>query len=96
MYEFGRRPTGEVDRAVPAGLIEMEDPEGAFFAWLRASRGRDGSVAIVRPDKFVFGLVPARELAAATREAAKQLERSPVGQFHRPSWQVEPAMKEAA
>ena len=63
MYEFGRRPTGNVDRAVPVGLIEMEDPEGTFFAWLRASGGRTGTVAIVRPDKFVFALVPAREVS---------------------------------
>jgi hypothetical protein len=32
-------------------------------------------VAIVRPDKFVFALVPGRELAQATREVARQLHR---------------------
>lgn len=95
MYEFGRRPTGEVDRAVPAGLIETEDPEGTFYAWLRASGAGTGSVAIVRPDKFVFGLVPARELGAATREAANQLA-GPAGQVRQLSRQPEPAMKEAA
>jgi 3-(3-hydroxy-phenyl)propionate hydroxylase len=96
MYEFGRRPTGDVDRAVPAGLIEMEDPEGAFFAWLRASGGRNGSVAIVRPDRFVFALAPARQVGAVTREVARQLHRTVASETRQAPRSLEPAMKEAA
>jgi 3-(3-hydroxy-phenyl)propionate hydroxylase len=96
MYEFGRRPTGDVDRAVPATLIEMEDPEGTFFAWLRSSGGRIGSVAIVRPDKFVLALVPAREVGAATREVARQLHRTVASAVHSVPQALAPAMKEAA
>jgi 3-(3-hydroxy-phenyl)propionate hydroxylase len=75
VYPFGGRPEGQVARTVPEGLIEAEDPDGSFQAWLRASGGRRGSVAIVRPDKFVFALVSGDELAAATRECARQLHR---------------------
>lgn len=74
VYPFGGRPNGAgVDRAVPAGLIECEDPDGDFHAWWRRRGGRRGGVAIVRPDRFVFALVAADELAAATRELRRQL-----------------------
>ncbi len=81
VYPFGGRPEGQgragapVARAVPEGLVEAEDPDGVFFDWLRASGHRKGSVAIVRPDKFVFALVRADELAAATRECARLMHR---------------------
>jgi 3-(3-hydroxy-phenyl)propionate hydroxylase len=74
VHPFGGRPNGAgVARAVPAGLSECEDPDGDFQQWLRRSGGARGSVAIVRPDKFVFALVPARELVAATREVARRM-----------------------
>lgn len=73
VYPFGGRPAGAVEHAVPAGLIECEDPEGSFHRWLRASGGAFGHVAIVRPDKFVFALVHGRELPAATREFRRQM-----------------------
>ena len=34
-----------------------------------------GSVAIVRPDRFVFALVPGHQLSAATREFTRQMHR---------------------
>ena len=61
MYEFGRRPPASGSSRA-RGLIEMEDPEGTFFAWLRASGGAQRQRRIVRPDRFVFALVPAREV----------------------------------
>ena len=73
VYPFGGRPEGKVASAVPEGLIEAEDPDGSFHAWLRASGGSRGSIAIVRPDKFVFALVRGDALAAATREFARQM-----------------------
>jgi 3-(3-hydroxy-phenyl)propionate hydroxylase len=96
MYEFGQRPTGNVGRAVPARLIEMEDPEGTFFQWLRRSGGRSGSIAIVRPDKFVFALVPVRGASAATRELVRQLDRTAAGPIQAAQRSLQPAMKEAA
>ena len=96
MYEFGRRPTSDVDDAIPAHLIEMEDPEGSFFAWLRSSGGRSGSVAIVRPDKFVFALVPGKELSSATLAVARQLHWPPASALDPAPLSLEPVMKEAA
>jgi 3-(3-hydroxy-phenyl)propionate hydroxylase len=75
LYPFGGRPQGQVPRAAPDGLIEIEDPDGSLQQWLRASGGGRGSVAIVRPDKFVFALVPGRELPQTTREVARQMHR---------------------
>ena len=46
------------------------------------SGGRSGSVAIVRPDRFVFALVPAREVGAVTREFARQLHRTAASAVH--------------
>jgi 3-(3-hydroxy-phenyl)propionate hydroxylase len=74
-HPFGGRPQGPVARAVPEGLIEVEDPDGSFQRWLRASGGGRGSVAIVRPDRFVFALVPGHELPQAMRELARQMHR---------------------
>jgi 3-(3-hydroxy-phenyl)propionate hydroxylase len=74
VYPFGERPNGAgVGRAVPAGLIECEDPDGDFQQWWRTSGGREGAVAIVRPDKFVFALVAGHDVVAATRELVRQL-----------------------
>jgi len=61
---------------VPPGLIEAEDPDGSFHDWWRRSGAAKGSVAIVRPDRFVFALVRATELPAATREFARQMHRA--------------------
>jgi 3-(3-hydroxy-phenyl)propionate hydroxylase len=74
-HPFGGRPQGSVARAVPEGLIEVEDPDGSFQRWLRASGGGRGSVAIVRPDRFVFALVPGHQLPQAMRELARQMHR---------------------
>ena len=73
VYPFGGRPEGRVARAVPPGLIEAEDPDGTFHDWWRRSGGGTGSVAIVRPDRFVFALVRGSELPTASREFARQM-----------------------
>jgi 3-(3-hydroxy-phenyl)propionate hydroxylase len=79
IYPFGGRPEGRVERAIPAGLIEAEDPDHAYFAWLRASGHRQGSVAIVRPDRFVFALVRADGLRTATHELMRQMHCAEAG-----------------
>ena len=68
-------PTARVAQAAPPGLIEAEDPDGSFHDWWRRSGARQGAVAIVRPDRFVFALVPGSELSATTREFATQMHR---------------------
>lgn len=77
VYPFGGRPSGQgVAHAVPPGLVETEDPDNTFFDWLKASGGKHGSVAIVRPDKFVFALARAGELVELSREFERQMHRS--------------------
>jgi 3-(3-hydroxy-phenyl)propionate hydroxylase len=76
VYPFGGRPNGPVAQAAPQGLIEAEDPDGSFHDWWRHSGAATGSVAIVRPDRFVFALVRGAELSAATREFARQMHRA--------------------
>ena len=71
------RPAGDgVAPAAPGGLIEAEDPDGAFHRWLRASGGSRGTVAVLRPDRFVFALVRAAQMPETTRELARQLHRA--------------------
>ncbi len=77
VYPFGRLPQGAVGQAVPAGLIEAEDPDGSFHAWWRRSGADKGFVAVVRPDRFVFALVPGHALSRASREFARQMHHDP-------------------
>ena len=77
VYPFGGRPAGDgVAPAAPGGLIEAEDPDGAFHRWLRAAGGGRGSVVVLRPDRFVFALVRAAQMPETTRELARQLHRT--------------------
>ena len=66
LYSFGRRPQGgAVKRGAAAGaLTEVEDLSGEGIAWFRGAGARKGHVALVRPDKFVYALTPATQLAA--------------------------------
>lgn len=76
VFPFGGRPQGKVDQRLAPGLVEIEDIDGTYFDWLRSRGATSGSVAIVRPDRFVFGLVRPEALPAATRSLALQLGRS--------------------
>jgi 3-(3-hydroxy-phenyl)propionate hydroxylase len=75
VYPFGGRPNGAVAQAAAPGLIEAEDPDDSFHDWWRRSGAAQGSVAIVRPDRFVAALVRGTDLPAATRELARQMHR---------------------
>ena len=78
LYPFGGRPQGmAVQRFSPAGLVEVEEPDEALVRWFkRAGRGRD-LVAVIRPDKFVFALVPAAQLDSVLAELRHQLGWQP-------------------
>lgn len=74
LYPYGERPQGpDTARDASAALAELEDIGGEMLTWLRRAGCRRGSVAILRPDRFAFGVVPARQLNAAVRELARQL-----------------------
>jgi 3-(3-hydroxy-phenyl)propionate hydroxylase len=65
IYPWGGRPYGDVAQCWPKDLVELEDVSGAWFDWLKAGGARKGSVVILRPDRFVFAVVPAAKLDAA-------------------------------
>ncbi len=58
LHAPGTRPTGRPGEHRPrAGLIDLEAGDGSFSSWLRRARIAPGSVVILRPDKFVFGVI---------------------------------------
>lgn len=74
IFPLGGRPQGpQTDRSAPKGLPELEDCSGELIAWLRKSGGKQGYVALIRPDKFAFALVPGDEFPSAVRDLAGQL-----------------------
>lgn len=75
-YPRGGRPQGKVDRRKPQGLLEIEDFYGDLFKWMKEHGHGLGSIAVIRPDRIVFGVVQAKELSNATRALADQLQLS--------------------
>lgn len=78
LYPHGGRPQGTVARSGPAGLVELEDLSGHGVEWFARSGVGAGAVALVRPDKFAFGMVGAAaagQLVAALRTQLGQPER---------------------
>jgi hypothetical protein len=71
LYPFGGRPQGDAVKRSSAAdaLIEVEDLGGEGIAWFRGAGAKKGHVALVRPDKFVYALTPAAQLAAAVNRA---------------------------
>jgi 3-(3-hydroxy-phenyl)propionate hydroxylase len=78
LYPFGGRPEGEaVKRTSSAGaLVEVEDLGGEGIAWFRRTGARKGHAALIRPDKFVYALRPAEQLAQAVEQALEVLNGS--------------------
>ena len=59
-----------------------------YFNWLKRVGSGAGTIAILRPDKFVFGMPRAKALAEATRSIARQLDldgAAPQGVSTRPT-----------
>jgi len=72
VYAAGTRPQGEIgDGRRRAGLVDLEDTDGALTAWLRRSGHRPGAIVILRPDKYVFGVAP--DAQKLTRAVVEQL-----------------------
>jgi len=73
VYPAGTRPQGEIgDGRCRAGLVDLEDTTGALTKWLRRGGVRRGSVLVLRPDKYVFG-VASEKPATLTRALVEQL-----------------------
>jgi 3-(3-hydroxy-phenyl)propionate hydroxylase len=57
LYAAGTRPQGEIgDGRRKAGLVDLEDTTGELTCWLRKAGARHGSLLVLRPDKYVFGI----------------------------------------
>jgi 3-(3-hydroxy-phenyl)propionate hydroxylase len=74
LYPYGGRPQGDASRGLGAeGLFEVEDLSGEGVAWFRASGTRPGSVALIRPDKFVYAMTPAASAQDAVTHALRTI-----------------------
>ncbi|WP_183097352.1 bifunctional 3-(3-hydroxy-phenyl)propionate/3-hydroxycinnamic acid hydroxylase MhpA [Nocardioides pelophilus] len=66
VFAAGTRPQGEIgDGRRKAGLVDLEDTTGAWTAWLKKAGIRHGSLVVLRPDKFVFGVGDGASLTTA-------------------------------
>ncbi|MES2115438.1 MAG: bifunctional 3-(3-hydroxy-phenyl)propionate/3-hydroxycinnamic acid hydroxylase [Pseudomonadota bacterium] len=75
LYPHGGRPQGEVARSSPCGLVELEDLSGSGIAWFGRSGIGTGAVALIRPDKFAFGMVRAVAVGQLVSALRTQLGR---------------------
>src|SRR5271166_2524543 len=86
LYPYGGRPQRAhgVETAAPSGLAEVEDLSGEGVAWFRSVGAKKGSVAIIRPDKFVYALAPASGAADIVTHAlrAMKADRAPTVNAH--------------
>jgi len=72
-YAAGSRPQGEIgDGRRKAGLVDLEDTTGELVRWLRRAGVKRGSVVVLRPDKYVFG-VAKDDASELTRALVDQL-----------------------
>ena len=55
------------------GAPEVEDIDGNMIAWFAKAGFRDKAVAILRPDRFVFAVVPVTELDRTVTRLRDQL-----------------------
>jgi 3-(3-hydroxy-phenyl)propionate hydroxylase len=76
IFPYGCRPQGldGIPRNAPAGLTEVEDVTGHMVRWFRKAGFRKRAVAILRPDKFAFGVVHAPHLDSALGDLLIQLQ----------------------
>ena len=74
IHPWGGRPQKTNPRNNPEGLVELEDVDQTYYQWLKRHGNGKGSVAIIRPDKFVFDVTRAQALGSATAALAQQLD----------------------
>ncbi len=75
LYPYGGRPQGlkGVARGAADGLVEVEDLGGDMVEWFSKAGYEKDAVALIRPDKFTFGVVPANQAVAVVGQLQKQL-----------------------
>ncbi|WP_083913435.1 bifunctional 3-(3-hydroxy-phenyl)propionate/3-hydroxycinnamic acid hydroxylase MhpA [Nocardia concava] len=97
LYAVGGRPQGRPgDRQiVPDHVTDVEDHTGALTRWLAKGGARRGSVILLRPDRFVFGIARPGRAGELIGELRTQLFGSGGGPTARPSVPVVAATKTA-
>lgn len=75
LYPYGRRPQGVkgVARVTAAGLVEVEDLGGKMVEWFAKGGHENTAVALIRPDKFTFGIVAPEKVNEAVRSLQTQI-----------------------
>ncbi|MEX3985541.1 bifunctional 3-(3-hydroxy-phenyl)propionate/3-hydroxycinnamic acid hydroxylase [Paraburkholderia sp. EG287A] len=75
LYPYGARPQGlsGVERDNRSGPVEVEDIDGDMIAWFAKAGFSQEAVAILRPDRFTFAVVPVTELNRTIAELRNQL-----------------------
>lgn len=75
LYPYAGRPQGmtDVPRSVSADLPEVEDLGGHMVAWFRKAGLGAGGIALLRPDRFAFGLAPAGQAGPLVEALVRQL-----------------------
>jgi 3-(3-hydroxy-phenyl)propionate hydroxylase len=75
LYPYGGRPQGlvGVERNNQVSPVEVEDIEGYMTRWFRKAGFATRAVAILRPDRFAFAVVPVEQLNEALLELRRQL-----------------------
>jgi len=73
LYPIGGRPQNELNRTTRGGVIEVEDIHCTLVDWFRSRGHALGSVTVLRPDRFVYGVAAASGMPAVTRALAADL-----------------------
>ncbi len=75
IFPYGTRPQGlkDVARSAPEGLMEVEDLSGVMVTWFSNAGFKNDAVALLRPDRFSFGVVASDKSDDAVMQLRKQL-----------------------
>lgn len=75
LFPYGGRPQGlaSVARDAADGLLELEDIEDTMIRWFRRAGFRRQAVAVLRPDRFTFAVVPPERLGETIEALAAQI-----------------------
>lgn len=75
LFDYPGRPQGNVGvaRDTAPGLSEVEDLHGRMTDWFQKAGYKHGAVALIRPDKYCFGIAQGSEINSLLREFKKAL-----------------------
>lgn len=75
VFAKGQRPQGHhgVSHATPTGLLEVEEQDDLLHRWLRKHGVYGNSIALVRPDKYLFGTARSSDINNSVGSLLRQL-----------------------